>query len=639
MIKNNIISKIKTLILASILMLVAQFARADYYLNFNDGSLHVFPSNCIQSMTVNSSTVEFIAKDGGVYTYQRSTISSIGYQLSKEMPSFTSFKFNNKYNYQLVSDAVGVISENSVKAQVAGIGKWLTPSFEVSDPKAIVTINGRQEKSHEGRHRFDPSINYTVGWRTDLILKKNVNGTYSMIPYGKTYQVEVDFLTDHSEAAPRIDINTVGGVNITSKEEYVDAEIIIDGAGVFPSMTDSVQIKGRGNSSWSTNPNAKNPYRLKFAKKVKPLGLTKGKSWVLLANKISGSMMTNAYGMKLASLIGLPAANHIIPVDLYINGVYKGSYNFTEKVGFANNSIDLEDESAAALLELDYYYDEPTGQRFHSSYMNLPVCIKEPEFDEGTTQLTLLDIKSRFNDFAYAVYYRKTLVPHADIDYLARYLLVNEIICNYEIFHPKSVFLYNENILNENKKFIFGPLWDLDYAFGYETDYNYFKSNTSVDYYTATNFSGKKFFVNIGKNKKVNRRMYQLCKKLIENDLTEMIDFCQDYYEYASLSLNNNNNAPYASDYTYYNSQATLAEKWFKNRIVAVFERLQEYKTLTGDADLDGEVNIGDVTAIISYLLSGDASNIDIYTADINEDGEINIADVTDLITILLTSQ
>ena len=141
-----------------------------------------------------------------------------------------------------------------------------------------------------------------------------------MMPYGRTYSVNVDYSTYRSGSVPRIDINTVGGVNITSKDYYVDAEIIIDGAGAFPSMTDSVQIKGRGNDSWSSNPNSKNPYRLKFASKVKPFGLTKGKNWVLLANKRKGAMLSNAIGMKAASLIGTAAANHIIPVDLYING-------------------------------------------------------------------------------------------------------------------------------------------------------------------------------------------------------------------------------------------------------------------------------------------------------------------------------
>ena len=95
---------------------------------------------------------------------------------------------------------------------------------------------------------------------------------------------------------------------------------------------------GRGNTTWSSNPDTKNPYRLKFADKVRPLGLPKGRSWVLLANKRAGSMLTNAYGMKAASLLGTVAYNHIIPVDLYVNGTFKGSYNLTEKVGFSSNS-------------------------------------------------------------------------------------------------------------------------------------------------------------------------------------------------------------------------------------------------------------------------------------------------------------
>ena len=58
-------------------------------------------------------------------------------------------------------------------------------------------------------------------------------------------------------------------------------------------------------------------------------------------------MMTNAIGMKVAQLAGVAGANHIVPVNLYINGEYRGSYNFTEKIGFHNNSIDLDDETSS----------------------------------------------------------------------------------------------------------------------------------------------------------------------------------------------------------------------------------------------------------------------------------------------------
>ena len=56
-----------------------------------------------------------------------------------------------------------------------------------------------------------------------------------------------------------------------------------------------------------------------------------------------------------------------------------------------------------------------------------------------------------------------------------------------------------------------------------------------------------------------------------------------------------------------------------------------------GDVNNDGEVKIGDVTALINYLLNGDASNINLQAADCDQNGEIKIADVTALINYLLS--
>ena len=59
--------------------------------------------------------------------------------------------------------------------------------------------------------------------------------------------------------------------------------------------------------------------------------------------------------------------------------------------------------------------------------------------------------------------------------------------------------------------------------------------------------------------------------------------------------------------------------------------------SLRGDVNDDGNVNIADVTALIDYLLSGDASAINQAGADCNQDGSINISDVTALIDHLLS--
>ena len=56
-----------------------------------------------------------------------------------------------------------------------------------------------------------------------------------------------------------------------------------------------------------------------------------------------------------------------------------------------------------------------------------------------------------------------------------------------------------------------------------------------------------------------------------------------------------------------------------------------------GDVDGDGQVNISDVTALIDYLLSGNASSVNVTNADCDGDGLVNIADVTALIDYLLT--
>jgi len=52
-----------------------------------------------------------------------------------------------------------------------------------------------------------------------------------------------------------------------------------------------------------------------------------------------------------------------------------------------------------------------------------------------------------------------------------------------------------------------------------------------------------------------------------------------------------------------------------------------------GDVNLDFEVNIADVNAVIDMILGGNGSTA---AADVNGDGEINIADINAVINIIL---
>ena len=58
---------------------------------------------------------------------------------------------------------------------------------------------------------------------------------------------------------------------------------------------------------------------------------------------------------------------------------------------------------------------------------------------------------------------------------------------------------------------------------------------------------------------------------------------------------------------------------------------------LRGDVNMSEDVTIADVTALIDYLLSGDATSISLANADCNLSEDVTIADVTTLIDFLLS--
>ena len=59
--------------------------------------------------------------------------------------------------------------------------------------------------------------------------------------------------------------------------------------------------------------------------------------------------------------------------------------------------------------------------------------------------------------------------------------------------------------------------------------------------------------------------------------------------------------------------------------------------TERGDVDMDGEVGIADVVALIDYILSHDDTGISLENADCDMDGDIGIADVVALIDYILS--
>ena len=103
-----------------------------------------------------------------------------------------------------------------------------------------------------------------------------------------------------------------------------------------------------------------------------------------------------------------------------------------------------------------------------------------------------------------------------------------------------------------------------------------------------------------------------------------------------TIALTGTGNQPATGDYNIYGII------WKVNGAL-VFEPVawQKYvepepEFLRGDVNDDGNVKINDVTALINYLLSGDATGINLKAADCNQDGGVKIGDVSALINYLL---
>ena len=446
-------------------------------------------------------------------------------------------------------------------------------------------------------------------------------------PFGREYNVNVEWLTDKAVSVPRIDIDIDGGRYVTSKSTYLNAKFRISGYGIYDNFEDSVQIKGRGNSTWGY---PKKPYRLKFAEKVKPFGLTKGKSWVLLANYQSGSLMANAIAMKVGQMVGARYTNHIIPVELYMNGQYMGSYMFTEKVGMANNSVDI-DEEEGYLLELDTYTDETI---YRQGAYSLPVKVAEPDLEDYTTDVANARRSAMLNDvreMSSVIDMRGDLESVLDVDGTARFYLANDLVLNQEINHPKSTFLFKDESTPDGK-LTFGPLWDFDWAFGYESSTSYCYDNSTGSLINR-GMEAYEFWQDMTSFEIFRKYYYKVWKEFIDNNcMEELKDYIDCYYNFAQKSFQNNANEwGYSQGFT--ESDATRAKQWMQQRVNYFAENVAKYDieellhALPGDVNCNDYVTVHDAALITAYLRNRIHDSFNSVKADCDGNGTIEAAD------------
>jgi|GEM_PF-674706 len=648
------------------------------YVRHRDSTVVIIPKDYITTYDYRGSLFTSTLVDG--QSYDLTGIIEVTEEAPADLPAFSVYKFNNKFNSQLFTDAISSDpNAATINLEVGCIGKWLTASFQFTNEATKAYVNGVRQRSKKTRQSFASPVTYLLtnsNWQR-LKIRQDTDGSYvrKLLEFNRKVTVNVDFLADHPTSeygVPRIDItlantdswSSENWIGMNGKSTYEDATITIDGAGVYPDMEATpILIKGRGNTSWSSSYHSKNPYHFKFTSKQKPLGMTKGKHWILLSNKQSGSMTSNAMGHKVGNMMQTAGTNHIVPVELYINGSYRGTYDLTERLGFSNNSIDLADETYAAMIELDTYTDETI---YSTNAYSLPAKIHIPEIGEDSTVLDAETIMYDFDNMTSVLPMGDDSYLHyIDAEYLARYLATCEFIVQREISHPKSVFLYSENVTDgfnsegdDETPWIFGPLWDCDWSFGYEKSYTYYINNAESDFYNnlldlgSNSTNTKNFWKALRFNStEISQQTYQLWYNFMnKGGLEELIDYCDEYYQFAGNAfLHNKNNETSNADSKDYAEITENCKEWFTKRANYIYKKLTPYDITEeeeddeivnsdnmGDVNDDNAITTSDVVCVLNSLTNLPNETYYAARADMNSSGEVSISDVVLLCNLVL---
>lgn len=245
-----------------------------------------------------------------------------------------------------------------------------------------------------------------------------------------------------------------------------------------------LEIKARGN--WTRRGFAKKPFKLKLGKKQNLLGLTKSKHFAILAHADDQrGYMKNFVGFNLGKRIGLPWTPGQQPVEVVINGDYRGLYFLTESIRVDEervNITELDDNvsdpalaSGGYLVELDNYDEENQIRMEEKSCVDnqlldvLRVTWDTPEVYSDLQKRFITDQFSAMNDAVGAN--SDNLWSYLDLDDAARYYIVEEIISHTESYHG-STYLFRDR--GEGQKWHFSPLWDCGNAFsGPDNDFFY----------------------------------------------------------------------------------------------------------------------------------------------------------------------
>lgn len=264
-------------------------------------------------------------------------------------------------------------------------------------------------------------------------------------------------------------LENAASVDSIDRNNYTAMTFFVDTTGddsFAPTELAAGKIRGRGNSTWKWD---KKPYRIKLESAASVLGLEKNKDWILLANYSDKSLIRNTVAYDMGRCLdGMDWSPTQYPVDLFVNGIYRGVYTIGEQMEVADGRVEIEKKSTendtGFLLEVGGV-DDP-NMKNGIDYFLLPsdskfIAFKDPDGEKLTNgqRQFITDYVSKADN---AIVSGGDYEEYIDVDSFCDWIIIHELTYNADSCFRRSCYITKD----KGGKLKMGPVWDFDIAFG-----------------------------------------------------------------------------------------------------------------------------------------------------------------------------
>lgn len=335
------------------------------------------------------------------------------------------------------------------------------------------------------------------------------------IPETKKYSKEKKYF--QATNLPLISIYTENSTDILEKSKEINCKILIVNEGKIE-INETATIKVKDETRAYLSP--KFPYSINFSSNQKILGFNdKYRNWELISNYFDRSLLRNSIALKISELMKFEYTVKCQPVDVIINGNFKGNYYICEQIEEGYNKFN---NNGGNLLEIDAEYYN--GKKHFKSNKGIYFKILYPK-DYNSTSEQEKYIIEKFNKIENEVY--EGNFDNIDLNTYSKQFLLKEL-CG-DLKHLYKNFYITNKVNNE--KFFFEPVWEFETAFDNDkmlipTDekpnfyFNYYSSSGTLKDLT-TKFIRNKDIIEYIKNVWNN-----LCNTVLKESV--LIDFIEE---------------------------------------------------------------------------------------------------------------